>query len=453
MTSPPLQLEVSYRQIWKITLPISLALLVPQLNFITNNIFLGHFPDGGKSLSYAGISGVYYLIFAGVGYGLNNGLQALISRSAGQNRPDQIGKIFNQGIYVALLIAAAGILITYFISPTILKWVIRNDETYLNVIQYLKIRIWGLPFLYIYQMRNALLVGTNQSKLLVIGTLAEAVGNFVFDYLLIFGKFGFPRLGFNGSAIASIIAEFLGMFVIFLVIYFKGISKRFSLFQAFRWNRQYASLITSMSAPLMFQHAISIISWYLFFLLVERNANIRDQGISNTMRNIFGFFGILSWAFAATTNTMVSNIIGQGQKERVGELLKKIVHLALGSSLVVCLLLNFFPHIFIEVFGQDESFTRHAIPVIRVVSVAMVLISFSITYLYAVTGTGNSRMTFMIELAAIIIYCVYVFVVLEIFHLGITIGWMSEWIYWLTLFLLSFLYIRSGRWKSKWDNK
>ena len=62
-----LQLTVTNRQILKIALPISLAILVPQLNFITNNIFLGHYST--EALAVASITGVYYLIFAGIGYG------------------------------------------------------------------------------------------------------------------------------------------------------------------------------------------------------------------------------------------------------------------------------------------------------------------------------------------------------------------------------------------------
>jgi Na+-driven multidrug efflux pump len=56
----------------------------------------------------------------------------------------------------------------------------------------------------------------------VFGTLAEAITNIIFDYGFIFGHFGFPELGLNGAAFASIIAEFMGMFVIFLVIWRKG---------------------------------------------------------------------------------------------------------------------------------------------------------------------------------------------------------------------------------------
>jgi hypothetical protein len=55
----------------------------------------------------------------------------------------------------------------------------------------------------------------------------------------------------------------------------------------------------------------------------------------------------------------------------------------------------------------------------------------------------------MIEAIAIVIYSAYVYLVVEKFKLGIVYGWMSEWVYWITLFLPSFLYIRSGKWKKK----
>ncbi|MGB8192049.1 MAG: MATE family efflux transporter, partial [Chitinophagaceae bacterium] len=217
------QLSITNRQILGLALPISFALLVPQINFITNNIFLGAL--GVEELGAAGITGVYYLIFAAIGFGLNNGLQALIARRAGENRPQEIGKLFAQGVRIALIIAVIGILITYFIAPFIFRQILEGTERQEMVIRFLKIRIWGLPFLFIYQMRNALLVGTNQSKYLVAGTLAETVANIFFDYGLIYGHFGLPELGFDGAAYASIIAEATGMFVVFAVIHHKGISK------------------------------------------------------------------------------------------------------------------------------------------------------------------------------------------------------------------------------------
>lgn len=443
-----LQVSISNRQILKIALPISLAIFVPQINFITNNIFLGHYTNDPYALAVAGITGVYYLIFAAIGFGLNNGLQALIARRAGENRPEEIGKLFNQGVLIGLTIAAAGIVITYTLTQFLFSLIIHDPNVQSKAVSFLQIRIWGLPFLYIYQLRNALLVGTNQSKYLVAGTLAETVTNIGLDYLLIFGKLGLPELGFNGAAIASVIAEFIGMFVIYLVISRKGISKVFGLFKHFKWDKENSKLIWSMSSPLMFQHAISIISWEFFFLLVEHHGTMALK-VSNVMRNIFGVFGCATWAFAATTNAMVSNVIGQGRQEEVPFLLKKIIRLSTGFALIACLMLNLFPETFLSIFRQGDEFVAEALPCLRVVSAAMILMSFSIVMLNAVTGSGNTRVTFLVELLAIIFYSLYVYLVLEFYYLPITIGWMSEWLYWISIFLPSFLYMRSGKWKNK----
>src|SRR5438128_11191330 len=106
-----LQVGTGYRQILKIALPISLALLVPQLNLIINSVFLGHLSE--EALATASITGVYYLIFGGIGFGLNNGLQTLIARRAGENKPAEIGTIFQQGIFIAACIGVFGVVFTY----------------------------------------------------------------------------------------------------------------------------------------------------------------------------------------------------------------------------------------------------------------------------------------------------------------------------------------------------
>lgn len=441
-----LQVNISNRQILGIALPITAAIIVPQINFITNNIFLGGL--GMRALALAGITGVYYLIFAVVGHGLNNGLQALISRRAGENRIDAIGNLFSQGVRIAIVFSILGIILTWFVAPTVLGWSLHDPDSVRICVNFLNIRILGLPFLYVYQMRNALLVGTNQSKYLVIGTATEAVSNIFFDYALIYGKFGMPRMGFNGAAYASIISEIAGLAVIFVVIRMNGITKQLHLFKNWAYDAANTRLILVQSYPLILQHTISIISWEFFYILIEHHGQ-RDLAISNTMRNIFGFFGCFTWAFASTANTMVSNVIGQNKQEEVQRLIYRIMYWSVGFALFVCLFLNIFPYSFLSVYGQGEEFIVAAIPVLRIVSSALVLMSVSVVWMNAVTGTGNSKMNLMSEFAAIIFYCTYVYIVLEKLKLPIVWGWASEWIYWTTIFIPSFWYIKSGRWKKK----
>jgi len=441
-----LQVEISNKQILRIALPIALSILVPNINFITNNIFLGHLSE--EALALAGITGVYYLVFGVMGFGLSSGLQAVMSRRAGENKADEIGLLFFQAVRIALAFAVAGILITYFIAPIILKHSLHSEESIKTATEFLRIRIWGLPFLFIYQLRNALLISINKSKFLIIGTLAETLANVFFDYAFIFGHFGFPEMGFNGAAYASIIAEFTGLVVIYAVIHFGGIGKTVNLFSSKKLNRDSIKLILQQAAPIVVQFAISVASWEFFYILIEHHGT-QSLAISNIMRNMFGIFGCFAWSFASASNSMVSNVIGQKLDHRVKELLFKISKLGLLFSVSVALLINIFTRLFLSAYGQSDSFIEAAIPVARIISLALILQSVSTIWLNAVVGTGNSRRHLIVEIVAIVIYCIYVYTVLEYFNLPITIGWMSEWIYWIALLVPSYWYMQSNRWKGK----
>jgi len=111
------------------------------------------------------------------------------------------------------------------------------------------------------------------------------------------------------------------------------------------------------------------------------------------MRNLFGLFGMFSWALAATCNTMVSNIIGQGLEHKVLFLIRKIVFISTGIALVICVLLNLFPHAFLAIYGQTEDWVEHAIPVLRVVSLALVMMAFTTACANGVMARAIRRST------------------------------------------------------------
>ena len=439
-----LKVETTYRQILGMALPISMAMLVPQINFITNTIFLSGL--GELELACAGITGVYYLIFAVIGNGLNNGLQALISRRAGQGLPKEIGQFFIHGIGIAIVFAFTGIVVTYTVSPLILSHVIHNAAIADKVISFIHIRVWGLPILYLYVLNNSLLVGTNQTRLIVWGTLSETVANIFFDYSFIYGHFGFKAMGFNGAAYASILAETFGLMMIYLVIHIKKLHEAFFFFEGMKFRMETVKIILTRSSPLIAQYVISIISWEYFYILLEHHGE-RALAISNTMRNIFGMFGIFAWAFASTANSMVSNIIGQGREDEVVFLIKRITKLSFSFALGVFIILNFIPEWFLTIYGQQQEFVQEAIPVMRIVSFALLLMSVGTVWLNSVAGTGNTVVNLTIEFVTISIYCVYVYFVVEYWNLSIRWGWISEWVYWISMFSMAYYYIQSGKWR------
>ncbi len=315
---------------------------------LTNSIFLGNLST--EALGNAGITGVFYLIFAVAGHGLNNALQAVFSRYAGSDNHGAFKTILAQGIRISLQFAFAGILITWFIAPFILQQV-ADPIAYPQEINFLKIRIIGLPFLFLFQMGNAFLVSSLNSRYLMIGFIFEAGVNILLDFLFIKGRFGFPALGFNGAAVASVIAEAVGFIVVLIVLFRTGLKKQYGLLKTYTYNKIITKEILTISAPLMLQYVISVTTWLVFFILIEGLHDENAKAISNTMRNIFGLTGVFVWAFASTTNVMVSNLMGQKREDKVIEAINKIMYLSIGFCLIMCLLVNIFPRIFFGLFS------------------------------------------------------------------------------------------------------
>lgn len=444
-TDNSLQVTISNRQILKIALPISVALIIPNVNFITNNIFLGGL--GERELGNAGITGVFYLILMISGNGLSNALQVLISRHGGEGNIDAIQKVFTQGIRIALQFALAGMLLTWFVAPYCLQPFIKPGNFQMEM-DFLKIRVWGLPFLYLFQCGNAFLIGTLNSRYLMLGMIGEALINIFFDYTLIYGAFSFPQLGFNGAAFASVIAEISGMCIVYIVIFKQGLKKKFNLFSDFSYDKNTSRSILKIAVPLVGQFSISLVTWLVFFILLE-NYGERAKAISNAMRNVFGFVGIFIWAFASATNMMVSNLIGQGLQNEVIRAINKIAVLSFAATVIMVGSLNLFPMHFLKLFGQTDAFVSEAIPVIRIISTGMLGMSIATVWLNAVTGTGKTKMNLLIELAAIICYLLYIYFVMVRLHLSLTIAWTNEFVYWAVIWGIAFWFIKSGKWKTK----
>ena len=440
-----LKIQVTNKQILSIALPITLAILIPQVNMLTNSMFLGRLSK--EALGNAGITGVFYLIFAVAGNGLNNALQTVFSKYAGSGNTNAFKIILAQGIRICLQLALICILFTWLVAPFIMK-AVADPAAYPQEMSFLRIRIIGLPFLYLFQMGNAFLVASLNSRYLMIGFICEALVNIVFDYLLIFGHFGFPEMGFNGAAVASVIAEFTGMIVIALVLIITGLKKKYQLLQHLQYEKNISKQILRVSLPLVFQYLISVTTWLIFFLLIEARGSVA-KAISNTMRNVFGLVGVFVWAFASTSNTMVSNLMGQKREDKVLEAITSITYWSFSLCLVMCALLNIFPEIFFRLFGQGDEFVAEAIPVVRIVSLGLVFMSIANIWLNGVTGTGKTRINLMIEIIAITLYLLYTWYFMKLHYVSLAMAWSNEFIYWTAIFIMSFIFLRSGRWKTK----
>lgn len=441
-----LKVDTSLKGIILLTLPISMAKLIPELNYLFNAAFLGHL--GSKELALAGITGVYYLIFSAIGYGLNNALLSIMSRRAGEDSRNEIFSSLWHGVIIGLVLASLFSLITWSFVLPIMHWAGIDPEGAEMAGSFLNIRIIGLFFLYSLQMQNAFLISIQKTRFLIIIAIVQSLSNLILDYGMIFGNFGFTKMGFNGAAYASIMSEVIGLVTVMSIIYLMNIRKNYGIVPDFSIYSAKLKLVFRQGFPLMSQLAISTGAWWIFFILVSRNYTYEEQAVSQTMRNLFGLGGVFSWAFGSSANTIISNLIGQGRQEEIFAIIKKMVIISVSGMSVLVIILNLFPNLFLGLFGQSGDFVNIGLGTLRIVSAAMIILCVGVIWLNAVVATGKTNIVFWIEFLGIISYLIYVWMVIEVMKLSLEVAWMSEWIYWIVLFLPSFLYLKYGNWRS-----
>lgn len=197
------------KQIWLIAYPILISLIMEQMIGMTDTAFLGRV--GEIELGASAIAGVFYTVIFMVAFGFSIGTQILIARRNGEANYKTIGSLLYQGIYFQTFLAAVLFLLSYCFSPILLKHIIESPQIYEAANSYLHWRVFGAFFSFSAIIFRAFFLGTMQTKTLTLNSIVMVLSNIVLNYILIFGKLGFPALGIAGAAIGSSLAELISL--------------------------------------------------------------------------------------------------------------------------------------------------------------------------------------------------------------------------------------------------
>ena len=307
---------------------------------LTDTAYLGRV--GEVELGASALAGVYYLVIYMLGFGLSVGAQVLMARRNGEGEYKRIGEVFTQGGLFLFLLAAVLFTASNLLTPYLLHRMIGSEEVYRATMSYLDWRVYGFFFSFIAVMFRAFYVSTTNTKILTANSVVMVLTNVVLNYILIFGKFGFPALGIAGAAIASSISEAVS--VLFFVIYtWKKIDyKKYGLFRFTRVDFRMLGQILSVSIWVMIQHGIAFGGWFIFFIAMEHLGE-RPLAITNVVRSISSFLFMFVNAFASTNSSLVSNLIGAGESDRVLPLCRRMIGLCYAFVLPIGILIAMFP--------------------------------------------------------------------------------------------------------------
>jgi putative MATE family efflux protein len=380
--------------------------------------------------------------------GFTAGAQIIIGRRNGEKNFDKIGGIIDQSFYFILPMA---IILTSFlilIMPMILEKIIHSPAIFSASIDYLQVRSFGLIFAFGTFALNAFYIGTTNTKVLILSTILMAAVNTTLDYGLIFGNLGLPKMGIQGAALASVIAEFSSF--LFLVIYttYRIDLNKYQLFKFKPYNKEILVKIFKLASPIMLQGFITLGSWYFFFTLIE-SLGENDLAISHIIRSIYMVMMIPMFGLSTSANTITSNLIGEGNSNHVLPTTYKIVGISMLLTLPFVVISYLFPTEIIQIYTNDEVIIQGCLKTLKVINVSMFFFCLAFILFNSVTGTGNTKASLLIEFVNIIIYLTSAIIIVKIFSPPIEIVWCSEFIYFGFLAAMSWYYLKYGNWRAK----
>lgn len=434
------------RQIWSMTYPILISLMMENMIGLTDTAFLGRV--GEVELGASAIAGVYYMAIFMIGFGFSIGTQILIGRRNGEQNYLEIGPILQQGVLFLILLATVMCIASHAFTPTILRKMISSTPVYEAAVAYTNWRVYGFFFSFIAIMFRAFYVGITHTKILTANSLVMLSVNIVLNYALIFGKWGFPALGIAGAAIASTVSELASALFFLIYTRTKIDHRKYTLFQFHRFRPGLLKQMLDVSIWTMFQAFISVSVWFLFFAAIEHLGE-RELAISNIIRNTSGFIFMIVSAFASTTNALVSNQMGAGKSNLVIPTSIKTIKLCYAIIIPAALLFAAAPHILLRIYTDNVSLVESSIPSLWVMLSSYLLTVPAVILFNTVSGTGNTKHALLLEMLTLALYTVYTFVIVFHFKADVAVCWTTEHIYALVLLILVTIYLKKANWRQK----
>lgn len=439
-------LDLRYRSILAMAVPLMGSTFIQSVVLITDSAFLSRYDT--IAFDAAGNGGLVYITLFMAIVGMSDGAQILMARRIGQQKEHLLARIFGTTLFTNLLIVLILFSLIKFILPGLIESYAHHKEVAEGQIDYINIRGYGLFFAMVSLSINAYFMAMGKTTVVFISAIVTACSNIFLDYSLIFGHNGMPEMGLEGAAIASNLSDGLGMIFLFIMLSQSKSRKEHKLFEQLSYNYKSFKELLKLGTPILFQGLIALSTWTVFFAWIEQ-MGIHELTISQNIRSLYFIAFIPIFGFGATTKTYISQLLGS---QRFDEIPKIIRRIQLMTLLFLFLFFHgaiFYPEQLIRMINPEEAFLVESAGVLRYVGGSIFLFGFCSVYFQTINGSGNTRITFYVELASVLAYLISAYLFIKVYKTDIYWVWTVEYIYFGVLGLLSFGYLKFFNWQKK----
>ncbi|MEY4603176.1 MAG: hypothetical protein RIT43_468 [Bacteroidota bacterium] len=419
---------------------------IQSIVLLTDAAFISRYDT--NAFDAVGNAGLMYItLYVALG-GMGDGAQILIARRIGQNKEQTIHRIFSNSLLTHFLIATVLFCFAQFILPGMMHSFVRHPDLANYQTKFIAIRSYALFFVMITLSIQALMLAQGKTWVVMVSAVLIAGTNIFFDWALIFGNAGFPEMGLEGAALASTMADGIGMLFLVGYLFLGGDAKKYNLFKNIKIEWALYKELIKVGAPLSLQGFVALGTWTIFFIWIEQMGKF-ELTVSQNIRSIYFLVFVPIWGFAGTTKTYISQYLGAGALDQLSKIQRRIQLLTLSFLFLFFHGAIFYPEQLIRFLNPSEIHVLKSAEILRYISISIFIYGSVSVYYQTINGSGNTNVTFIIETTCVIVYVFTAYLFIKVWNWDIFWVWTVEYVYFSMMGLLSIGYLRLFDWKKK----
>lgn len=449
MKTKPLVLDPTIslnKQIMLLAGPAILEMLMHTLVWTADTAMVGRLTPADIAAVNLGAHMMFTI--AAVFGALGTGATAMVARYVGAKEDDKVQQTASQAmgisILLGLVIATMGILLA---RPIFLRLV--SDPQVISLgTEYTRIVYIGAYFLIPQMVGNAIIRGTGNTFVPFLSAAVANIFNIVGDYVLIFGKLGFPALGSQGAAIATGTAQILGAAITFYYLFRGSGIIRLSFRKLFTFEKESVKSLVRLSVPAGLEVTMNEGSRLISSFWIAQLGTVAYAAHSVAVAGESLSF-MPGYGFAVAAATLVGQRLGAGKPEEAVKSTQRSV--LLGALLMGTVGVMFFtiPDRIMALFSTDKDTVYWAARSIRIGAFEQVPIAIAMIISGALKGAGDTEGPFRISLITNLgVRLPLIFIAVFVFKFPVTVVWMISVTQYVVEALLMTHRYRKGKWKT-----
>ena len=442
-----------FRDIIKIAWPSFVELILTQLASMVDLMMVGSIggsanpEQGTAALAAVGLTNQPKFLLMTAFIAMNTGVTAVVARYKGIGKKEEANLAVRQGLMftfcVTIILSIVGII---FSRPLVILMGAAEETVIEWATIYLQIQLAGFLTMALTSTITASLRGVGDSRSSMFYNLIANVVNVIFNWLLIFGNLGFPKMGVAGASLATVIGQLVAFCIAFRLITKGNGFLKLEFKKGFKLHKRTMSDLMNIGIPSMIEQLLMRVGMIVFSVTVASLGTVAFATHQVCM-NIQALSFMTGQAFAVSATTLVGQSLGKRRSDMAQAYASRCQYLAIGVGCFLTVVFIFFGGTIVGLYNSSADVIEMGAKIMFFVAFVQPFQASQFVLAGGLRGAGDTKATAVIITITTMILRPVLAVILVNVGLGIYGAWIALAADQLLRSLLVFLRYKSGKWK------